>query len=291
MTKELKKIKLSQIRLETNYRENEKDLSLELDIARQGLKVPLTVEEENQDQYVLVDGYRRYYALEKLGVEDVNCIVEEQTSEEERILKRLGIELHTKKRSSYQLDSMIKRLLENEKYDVRLIASLCNVTEATIIKYIRGSDVNPEWLRRGEQTGAGRHGLTDIHNLNVSKEIKNYIADRYINKEVPKSTIEVIKKATKEKAFKNIPEENVKECIDEIIVEHLRNYETMKEIVYENSLKAGYIDSSHTYLFSLTINLLTRVQRIFNNKYFINNLSYKQKAVLNTTIRDLLKKL
>jgi ParB-like chromosome segregation protein Spo0J len=191
---------------------------LELDITRQGLKVPLTVEEESKNQYVLVDGYRRYYALEFIGVEEAYCNVEEPSSEEERIVKRLGIELHTKRRTAYQLERMINRLLESEEYDARLIASLCNVKEATITKYVRGFDVNPEWLRRGEQTGAGRHAFTEIHNLNVSDETKNYIADRYIDREIPKTTIEVIKKATKEKAFKDIPEENVKECIDEIMI-------------------------------------------------------------------------
>ncbi|MFA9560373.1 ParB/Srx family N-terminal domain-containing protein [Evansella sp. AB-rgal1] len=70
MSKQPKKIKLSQIRLETSYRKSEKDLSLELSISRQGLNVPLIVEEEGENQYVLVDGYRRFYALEFLGVED-----------------------------------------------------------------------------------------------------------------------------------------------------------------------------------------------------------------------------
>ncbi|MCD8503243.1 MAG: ParB/RepB/Spo0J family partition protein [Bacillaceae bacterium] len=134
MSKQPKKIKLSQIRLETSYRKSEKDLSLELSISRQGLNVPLTVEEEGKNQYVLVDGYRRFYALDFLGKEYAECSVEKLSSEEERIVKRLGIELHTKKRTAYQLERMINRLLENEKYDTKLIASLCGVTEATIKK-------------------------------------------------------------------------------------------------------------------------------------------------------------
>jgi len=41
------------------------------------------------------------------------CSVEKLSSEEERIVKRLGIEFHTKKRTAYQLERMINRLLEN----------------------------------------------------------------------------------------------------------------------------------------------------------------------------------
>ncbi len=55
------RIKLSQIRLEPEFRLREKDLGLELSINKQGLRVPLIVEEESKGCYVLVDGYRRFF--------------------------------------------------------------------------------------------------------------------------------------------------------------------------------------------------------------------------------------
>ncbi|RFU69526.1 chromosome partitioning protein ParB [Peribacillus saganii] len=288
MSKQLKKISLSRIRLETRYRKKEKDLSLELSINRHGLKAPLIVEEEGRNQYVLVDGYRRYYALEFLGMEDVECSVEKLTSEEERIVKRLGLELHTKKRTAYQLERMINRLLENEKYDAKLIASLCDVTEETIKKYIRGSDVNPDWLRRGEQTGAGRHAFTDIHKLNISEETRNYIADKYIDRQINKSTIDIIKKATNENAFKDIADENTKQCIDQIIEQYTKNYETVKEVVNENSLQARYIKSSHTFMHNQTLELIKKIERIFSNPYYVDYLSNKQKYLLTKSLKDLI---
>ncbi|TYS17721.1 ParB/RepB/Spo0J family partition protein [Rossellomorea vietnamensis] len=291
MSKQPRKIKLSQIRLETSYRKSEKDLSLELSINRQGLKVPLVVEEEGKNQYVLVDGYRRFYALEFLEIEDAECNVEKLSSEEERIVKRLGIELHTKKRTAYQLERMINRLLENKNYDARLIASLCDVNEETVNKYIRGSEVNPEWLRRGEKAGAGRHAFTDIHKLNLSEETKNYIADKYIDRQINKSTVDIIKKATNENAFKDIPEEDTKECIDQIIEQHTKNYETVKEFVCESSLRAGYSKSSHTFMHNLTLNLLSRIEKIFNNGYYVNYLSTQQKAKMTKLLQNLLQTL
>jgi ParB-like nuclease domain len=288
MTKQLKKIKLSQIRLETSFRKSEKDLSLEMDISRQGLKVPLIVEEESENQFVLVDGYRRFYALEFIGLEDAYCDVVEHSSEEGRIVKRLGLELHTKKRTGYHLEEMIASLLESKKYDVSTIASLCNVTLATITKYVNGSDVNREWIRRRKQTGAGFHGLTVIHNLNVSDENKNYIVDKYIGREISKTIVDTIKKATKEKAFQDIPEEDVTECLEEIIVQQSRNYENVKEVVNEKSLQAGYSKSSHTFVHKLTLKLLTRVESIFRNKYYVQSLSKKQKSELTKKVRSLL---
>jgi len=288
MSKTTKKIGLSQIRLETRYRKREKDISLELSINRHGLKVPLIVEEEGKNQYVLVDGYRRFYALEFLEVEDVECSIDKLTTEEERIVKRLGIELHTKKRTAYQLERMINRLLENEKYDAKLIASLCDVTEETIKKYIRGSAVNQDWLRRGEQTGAGRHAFTDIHKLNISEETKNYIADKYVDRQINKSTVDIIKKATNEIAFKVIPEGYTKHCIDQIIEEHNKNYETVKEIMIESSLKAGYTKSSHTFMHKLTLDLVKKIESILSNHYYLDYLSNRQKALLTKSLRNLI---
>lgn len=141
MHRQLEQIKLSKIRLETTFRSKEKDLSLELDINRNGLKIPLIVEKISENEYVLVDGYRRFYALEFLGRKDVICTVRNATSEEDRIMKRLGMELHTTKKTAYQLGRMISRLLQSKDYNVKRIASLCHVNKETIIKYIRDSDV------------------------------------------------------------------------------------------------------------------------------------------------------
>lgn len=282
-------IKLSQIRMETSFRNKERDLSLELSISRHGLKVPLIVEQVSKNQYILVDGHRRFYALDFLGGSEVECIVEELSSEEERIIKRLEMELHSKRRTSYQLERMVNRLLENERYNINLIASMCNVTEGTITKYIHGSNVNSEWLRRGERNGVGRHAFTDIHNLNVNIKVKNEIAERYINKECSKGTVELIKKATKEKAFGDIPDENIINCIDEIIKLHSKNYEDVKEIVIRYSLQASYNESSHTFLFGLTVKMLTKVIMILSNSNYAKYLTNMQKEELTNCLQEIQK--
>lgn len=287
MSRQLEKISLSQIRLETNFRNKEKDLSLELDINRNGLRIPLAVEKESKDEYVLVDGYRRFYALEFLKKADAECFVEGLSSEEGRIIKRLDMELHTKKKTAYQLGRMVQWLLQNKNYDKKRIASLCNVTPSTIAKYIRGSDVNPDWLKRGEKAGVGVHAFTTIHELSVSKDNKNYIAEKYINKEITKDDVDHIKKAVNDKAFKNIPQENIIECVDQIIERRSQEKEAIKEVVGENSLMSRYTKGNHFLMHNIIIKLLTRVERILSNNHYTDHVSESQKNQLTKKVRRL----
>ncbi|MGP4073252.1 ParB/RepB/Spo0J family partition protein [Piscibacillus sp. B03] len=291
MSKQLKIVKLSQIKLETKYRQREKDLSLELDLSRNGLKEPLIVEAVNKNLYILVDGYRRYYALDFLEIEEACCIVEEQTSKEHRIIKRLGRELQTKKRTAYELERMIKDLLRHKDYNSMIISQLCGVSEETINKYLLGSDVNPEWLRRGATTGAGRHGFTVIHHLNVSDDIKGKIAERYINREFPKTTLDVINKITKEKGFNSLSEEYVEACINDIILHQASSYQGAKYIVDEYALKLRFSKSNHASIHDLVFKLLMRIEAFFNNKHYVNHLTNKQRARLIIQLHKLLSKI
>ncbi|WP_047983548.1 ParB/RepB/Spo0J family partition protein [Ornithinibacillus californiensis] len=287
MNYQLKKIKLSDIRLETDYRNTDKDLDFILDIKRNGLQYALLVEEEGNNQYVLVDGYRRYYALEYIGITSVNCFVEVKSTEEERIIKRLRKEFHTKRRTAYQLERMINRLLENEKYHPRLIASLCNVTENTITKYIKGSSVDPDWLRRGEMAGVGRHAFTDIHNLKVNEQIKHYLADKYINREITRNSIDAVKKTTKLAAFDNITDEKIKDCIDEIIFLHSKSVNKIENVVNKYSLKAIYNISSHTFMHYYTMELFDSIEEVLRTRNYFDYLSDYQKDELNEAVRKL----
>ncbi|WP_404427731.1 ParB N-terminal domain-containing protein [Ureibacillus chungkukjangi] len=274
-------VELSQIRLETFFRNKVKDLSLEMSIKSNGIRTPLIVEEESKDRYVLVDGYRRFYALEFLEIKSVICIVEEQTSEEERIIKRLEVELHSQQRTAFQLERMIKHLLESKKFDVKKIARNCKVTEETIAKYVRGFDVPTEWIDDAEELNIGRHALTIIHKLDVSEGVKEYLFSLYKNKEITIRTLEIIKKAAKEKTFKEIPEENLIECINHIIEHQSRNFNAVREIIHEISLLDEYNESSHKVIYNLTLKLIGKLEKILSNSIFLRYLSTKQKSKLN----------
>ena len=63
------------------------------------LKNPILVEQESESKYVLVKGYRRYFALQFIGKKEALCMVDQKTSE----------------------DRMINRLLEIKKYEIALV--------------------------------------------------------------------------------------------------------------------------------------------------------------------------
>lgn len=271
-------IKLSQIRVESSFRNENRDESLELSLNKEGQRVPIIVEKEGNGQYVLVEGYRRYNALISIGKKKAQCIVEEVTSEEQRLIKRLDIEFHTEKRNAYQLEKMINQLLKLNKHDAKSIAKLCNVTEETVRKYLKGREVNPDWVRRGEQANVGRHGLTDIHTFqNVGIETKEYILDLYIGGQINGTSLGQIKEITKVPVFKDISEEDKKECIDEVIIRGIKDKEVMSEIVSNKRLEISYDETSLENITNLIVKLLYRVNNLLRKKHYVNYLAPNQR--------------
>lgn len=185
------------------------------------------------------------------------------------------------------MEKMINRLLENEAYEVKLIANPCNVSTGTIARYIRGSDVDPEWIKKAERANVGRHALTDIHNLNVNEEIKNHIVDRYTNKEITKSIVDIIKKLTKEIAFKSIPEEKVKEWMDDVINQQSQEDDALRGVVHKYSLEAKYTGYSHTFMHNLILKSLTWIGTVTGNNNYLRYLSIEQKRELKKSIRNI----
>ncbi|PFA51598.1 chromosome partitioning protein ParB, partial [Bacillus cereus] len=95
-------------------------------------------------------GYRRFWALKHLNVPLVTCKVEKLISKDSRVLKRLRIELKSKKKTGYEVERMISFLL-GDGYTEDDIAKQCNIQKKTVKKYINGKDVNTHWKIRAEQ--------------------------------------------------------------------------------------------------------------------------------------------
>ncbi len=272
------KLKLSQISLETFFREKERNENLELSIASNGLRFPLVVEEVNENNYVLVDGYRRYYALKFIGKKEAECTVEKLTSPEGRLLKRLAIEFHTEKRNPYQLERMINQLLAIKNYDIKEIAELCSVTVDTVKKYIKGREINPEWIRVGEEKELGRHVLTDIYYLNnISYKTKECIFKLYSEKEITGTAVKNIELITRIPGFKSFPEKVKKECIDEVIQFGIKDKEMMDEIVSKKSLQSNFNAESHKFLENQLIKLINRIKKILLSTNFVNKMPLNKK--------------
>ncbi len=189
-----KNISLEYIKLEDEFRKNLEDFSLATSIKQNGLIEPLIVEEKNSNCFILVEGYRRFWALKHLNIPVVACKVEKLTSKDSRVLKRLRVELKSKRKTGYEVERMISFLLD-DGYTEDDIAKQCNIQKKTVKKYINGKDVNTQWKIRAEQSGAGIHGLTEIHHLtNIHPENKEYVADIYIKRRINANNVESIKK-------------------------------------------------------------------------------------------------
>lgn len=251
----IKNIELSKIRTETSFRDEEKAAIFVQDIKVHGVNEPLTVEQESEAVYILVDGYRRFNALTALGYNTIQCIVQPLTSEEQRLIKRLDKALRPeKKRTPNELREMINQLLSNEAYTVKWIAKYCDVSEATICKYIKINAIAPELLDMVDGTKSKELSAAEkIHSSNLKMDIKKELMKRYKNGELTLAILDIIRKATKEKLFSKIPSILVRDCIDDIIDTYYA-----QKLFYLNIIKK-YIPRKFMKLNSASINNLIKM--------------------------------
>lgn len=285
----MQNVKLESILTEEAFRKRCTELELAYDIKTNGLVTPLRVE-ENDGEFILVEGYRRYFALKHIDAEYADCIVENKTSEINRVIKRLNAEFYQKKRTGYEMQRMVEYLLAHDLDEVE-IAKLCNVTTNTIKKYIEGSEVNPEWLIAGEKTGAGKHGYTVIHSLKYLKGYnKEYINGIYTERNINGEDLKKLKKATKMAPFQQLSGDSQRKVLDNSIGQIKKKDESIKQVVYEQSLKENYSLSTHQYIFCLLNQLLNRITTNFT-KNFTNYLTNHQRNQLYNKLVLLIEKL
>lgn len=279
-----KNISLEYIKLEDEFRKNLEDFSLATSVKQNGLIEPLIVEEKNSNCFILVEGYRRFWALKHLNIPVVTCKVEQLTSEHSRVLKRLRVELKSKRKTGYEVERMISFLLD-DGYTEDDIAKQCNIQKKTVKKYINGKDVNNHWKIRAEQSGAGRHGLTEIHHLtNIHPDNKEYVADIYIKRRINANNVESIKTLTKLDEFNKSSKNFQRDCINDMIGDESLNNERLKDIVFTRSLKQQYTLSVHQYVFDKVLRLFDKViDSCCHN--FVNHLTPVQKKDLQRKIK------
>jgi len=285
-----KNISLEYIKLEDEFRKNLEDFSLATSIKQNGLIEPLIVEEKNSNCFILVEGYRRFWALKHLNIPVVACKVEKLTSKDSRVLKRLRVELKSKRKTGYEVERMISFLLD-DGYTEDDIAKQCNIQKKTVKKYINGKDVNTQWKIRAEQSGAGIHGLTEIHHLtNIHPENKEYVADIYIKRRINANNVESIKKLTALDEFNKSSKDSQRDCINDMIGDESLNNERLKDIVFTRSLKQQYTLSVHQYVFDKVLRLFDKIiDSCCHN--FVNYLTPVQKKDLQRKIKIISNKL
>ncbi|WP_336882278.1 ParB/Srx family N-terminal domain-containing protein [Priestia koreensis] len=283
-------IPLNKIELENVFRNNLEDLHLSKSIQQDSQTEPLVVEKRDEHTFILVEGYRRFWALKHSNVEVAFCKVESLSSPESRVVKRLRTELQKKKKTGYELERMISFLLDGQ-YTVEQIATQCQVAQTTIKKYIKSLDVNPVWKSRAEKTGAGRHGLTEIHKLkNIHPDNHKYLANLYIELEINADGVDRVKKLTKLDSFSEMSKDSQRKCILAALSHEKFDDDKAKDIVFTKELKKKYSPLIHEHVFNLTIQLLDKA--ISNcSKNLVTHLSSNQRNILQSKLKTLTSKL
>lgn len=279
-----KLLPLSQIILEDDFRKKIEDPMLSLSTSKRGLDDNLVVEGPNEEnKYVLVHGYRRYYALVYAGSLNALCTVEECTNKTERIIKRLRKEFHTRKRTGYEVEMMIfalsdAGLSENE------IAKRTDFTTATVKKYIKTRDIDDNIRSLSQQNGKGRDGLIKILNFpnSVKQRVKELFLNRYLTERSIRGTdIDSMVKVAKVPQFEELSESAQIKCLNQAIDQTGFTAKNAEAIVFEQAIYIGYDQRAHSYLYDRTCEQLELICKLKLVSSFYDNLSTEQRKYLN----------
>lgn len=202
----VKPIKLDWIKEEVSYRHNLPDKKLTQDILVNGLQSPLIVEEVNKNkEYLLIEGYRRFQSLKLLGIKKVNCKIEPMTDQLRRGIKRLRLQLRTKKATGYELERLILSLIDLGMSPPD-IANEIGVTRFTIEKHLKSKDI-PVYLKEtAEKRKVGKDNITKLYSLDViPNSLRNRLLDDCMNKIIRQHEVDAIVKTAKVPLFTQLP--------------------------------------------------------------------------------------
>ncbi|GAK04417.1 hypothetical protein JCM19037_2827 [Geomicrobium sp. JCM 19037] len=105
-------VSLKEIRLENVDRKPVDIHDLAESIQITGIVAPLIVEQIDERDYILLDGFRRYNALTELGIEETYCLVRPCTSKANRLYDQLLLEINTKPLTAEQVVRHVEKLLD-----------------------------------------------------------------------------------------------------------------------------------------------------------------------------------
>lgn len=286
----IKKIRLELIDLENPFRSSVESPALSMSLLHSKLQEPLIVEGPINGRYILVEGYRRFDSLSRMGTTWVICNVQEVTNEEGRVIKRLRNELHRKKKTGYELERMIEFLL-NRGLSEAEIARQVKVSISVIKKHIKSLDVDLDLKEKAEKAKVGKDGITKLYKLpNVSERIKNILCDRFLIKEIFGYHVDSIEKVVKESLFSVLTEESQKRCINEVISQTKFDNDRAKTAVCSEIVSSGIQADLevNNCVYIESVRLLEKLNQIY--KYgFINDLPRNERMNIQSLIYHLVR--
>jgi len=134
---EVDKILVPEERVTSVYDE-ELEAELEKSIKQHGILQPLQLALVN-GQYVLIDGLHRLRIAKKLNMLKVPCVVEPM-SEDQLLIRNLIVNRQRGRSNPAQEAMVLKKLIDEYKYDVDRAAQILGMSRATAEKYYRIAD-------------------------------------------------------------------------------------------------------------------------------------------------------
>lgn len=212
----VKQIRSDWIKVEMSYRHDLPDKKLSEDILLNRLQAPLIVEEIKKNQeYILIEGHRRFHSLKSLGYKKMYCKIEPATDELQKGIKRLRLQFRTKKATGYELERLILYLtdLNMSTHD---IASEIGVTRFTIEKHIKSKDVPVDLKETAEKRKVGKDNITKLYYIDViPPRLKSRLLTDCMNKVIRRNEVGAILKTAKVPLFSQLSENLMNSAINE----------------------------------------------------------------------------
>jgi hypothetical protein len=245
------KIKLADIILESHIRQNKKGANL-TKCTMDHQTTPLVVEgPTNENKFILVEGYQQFHRLVHLKKTYTFCQVDTETTELNRVLKRLKIKIHKDEKNGPELTKMIVFLQDNG-YSTSEIATNCQRHPSTIRSYLKKHHQHLEIKKIAEEHHVGFQKLMVLNRLDkLKRSTKDEVMEAYLKKSINGSQVDTIKRIHDIKQFEHLSAASQKICIEKAL--NQSKMIDIDAIVYEETLKTTFNKQAHDHLYTLMI--------------------------------------
>lgn len=211
---------LSLIELDPFFEQDEQE-RITSSINRDGLLNPLIVEESKGKEFILVDGYKRYSSLKRLGWQEVCCIVEEETDPVRRMVKKLKRDFNTRKMVNSERVRIVHKLLSSG-WSGDKISKETGISKSVIKTYASLRNISQDTKDVANSLELGQEGLLSLNKIRNSTSSRTYIIILDILRGIDKKYayfLKSIEHVSKNPGFNNLPVVSIKRVVYKAINE------------------------------------------------------------------------
>lgn len=195
MKDQIQKVKMSQIVADPDQPRQEFDQKALADlvssIKKQGIMVPLAVEEMPNGRYLIIDGERRWRASGTVGLKEVPVIVYPAMDDKDRIMTRFHIQEQHSNWTAFDKARAIAILQEANGLSTQDVADLLGLSSVTVSSYLSLLKLSKRSLSTANKSKipfSYLHQITKIMNrvpeLNLRRRLEEVLVNKCKNGEI-----------------------------------------------------------------------------------------------------------